>query len=291
MGVLESLTEVFGESGCGDNSERYARELLAEFRREWAAKIRETGAAKGWSTWAAAYLHPDLEFVDTGMPSTETIVAELRRLDRAAVLREAADFYDQVLKDVGTDVACDPHYWTAVRDVARGLRRRADDAERGKDTSGGDQPQAGESTPAPAEPYSYTDPQNHRLMLLTTTDATPDFFQPGRIYSHTRWTFRCETVSAHPTTGEQTAMGWFRFARSTWMTFTATKAEWDDGWRDTTDAPAAEYRSCGADLGGDEYPFTCNRRIAHTGPCGPDRDDDAPGCATAQPEDPDGASQ
>jgi hypothetical protein len=39
------------------------------------------------------------------------------------------------------------------------------------------------------------------------------------------------------------------------------------GSRDT------EYRSCGADLGRDEPPFTCNRRIGHDGPCGPDRDD------------------
>ncbi|WP_157855738.1 hypothetical protein [Streptomyces aureocirculatus] len=51
-------------------------------------KIREVGTAKGWSVWAAAYVDPDVEFVDTGMPSTETIVADLRRLDRDSVLRE-----------------------------------------------------------------------------------------------------------------------------------------------------------------------------------------------------------
>ncbi|MGW3197152.1 hypothetical protein ACWDBD_21685 [Streptomyces sp. NPDC001118] len=33
-------------------------------------KIREVGTAKGWSVWAAAYLDPDVEFVDTGMHST-----------------------------------------------------------------------------------------------------------------------------------------------------------------------------------------------------------------------------
>ncbi|MBL1115366.1 hypothetical protein JK364_23635 [Streptomyces sp. 110] len=60
----------------------------AELLREWSVKIREVGTAKGWSVWAAAYMHPDVEFVDTGMPSTETIVAELRRLDRVSVLRE-----------------------------------------------------------------------------------------------------------------------------------------------------------------------------------------------------------
>lgn len=116
--------------------------------RGWAARIRETGTAKGWSVWAADFINPDVEFVGTGMPSTETIVAELRRLDRAAVLREAADFYDQLLKDMGDDVTCDSRYWTAIRDVARGLRRRADDIEQEKDTSGGHQLSAGESTPA-----------------------------------------------------------------------------------------------------------------------------------------------
>ncbi|MDW6057995.1 hypothetical protein SAZ11_07825 [Streptomyces sp. FXJ1.4098] len=60
----------------------------AELLREWSVKIREVGTAKGWSVWAAAYMNPDVEFVDTGMPSTESVVAELRRLDRVSVLRE-----------------------------------------------------------------------------------------------------------------------------------------------------------------------------------------------------------
>lgn len=34
----------------------------------------------------------------------------------------------------------------------------------------------------------------------------------------------------------------------------------------------AEYRFCGADLGRDTYPFTCNRRIGHDGNCGPGLD-------------------
>lgn len=63
-------------------------ETRAEEQRWWAARIRETGTAKGWSTWAAAFIDPDVEFVDTDMPATETIVAELRRLDRADTLRD-----------------------------------------------------------------------------------------------------------------------------------------------------------------------------------------------------------
>ncbi|MFD6531545.1 hypothetical protein [Streptomyces sp. NPDC060184] len=39
-------------------------------------------------------------------------------------------------------------------------------------------------------------------------------------------------------------------------------------------APSAqpEYRFCGADLGRDESPFTCNRRIAHQGSCSGEMD-------------------
>lgn len=33
-----------------------------------------------------------------------------------------------------------------------------------------------------------------------------------------------------------------------------------------------EYRYCGADLGRTEFPFTCYRRVAHDGPCGPQPD-------------------
>ncbi|MGW6600491.1 hypothetical protein [Streptomyces sp. NPDC055036] len=37
---------------------------------------------------------------------------------------------------------------------------------------------------------------------------------------------------------------------------------------------SGEYRFCGASLGRDEYPFTCHRRVAHTGPCSGELDDE-----------------
>ncbi|MDH6448236.1 hypothetical protein M2155_000644 [Streptomyces sp. SAI-119] len=46
--------------------------------------------------------------------------------DRAAVLREAADFYERVLSE-SLDPNSDPRYCTAVRDMVMGLRRRADE--------------------------------------------------------------------------------------------------------------------------------------------------------------------
>ena len=43
-----------------------------------------------------------------------------------------------------------------------------------------------------------------------------------------------------------------------------------------------EYRLCGADLGRDEAPYTCNRRVAHGGGCSPDFDG-APGGLAKDP--------
>lgn len=166
----------------GGYSQRIAREILAgvlgeaqtEDRRVLATRIREVGTAKGWSTWAAAYIDPDTEFVDTGMPSTETIVAELRRLDRVTTLREveaaitaAIDRSREHSDDDGLRVR--RLGMRAVERLVRGLREEAEGWE--KDT-GGSKPSAGESTPAPAEPYSYIDAHNHRLTFLSTTDDT-----------------------------------------------------------------------------------------------------------------------
>lgn len=197
----------------GGYSERIAREILAgvvaedraETERRWAAKIREVGTAKGWSVWAAAFLDPDVPFVDTGMPSTETIVAELRRLDRAAILREAA----AAINALPQGYECDP----GRGDAADLLRRMADEAERGKDTSGDDQSHAGEST--------------------------PDFFQPGHTYSSRgAWTFKPTSVVSAPD-GQRVALGFIHgdltYGAGVWT----PHGEYElDGWRDITDAPS-----------------------------------------------------
>jgi hypothetical protein len=136
----------------GGYTHRIAREILAaviaetraDDQRRWAARIREVGSAKGWSTWAAAYMDPDVEFVDTAMPSTETIVAELRRLDRAAGFREAAERLLAERRQHATRaVFCD-----GITYCADQLAQWADSLERQKDTSSGIQPAEGESTPA-----------------------------------------------------------------------------------------------------------------------------------------------
>lgn len=47
----------------------------------------------------------------------------------------------------------------------------------------------------------------------------PDFFEPGRTYTHvddgTDWKFRVDTVTTHPEDGERTALGWRHF-RGQW---------------------------------------------------------------------------
>ncbi|WP_329214856.1 hypothetical protein OG352_05355 [Streptomyces sp. NBC_01485] len=139
-GIFNYLT---GRAICNvPRSAEEAEGLLDSFRddvlREWAVIIREVGTAKGWSTWAGPFIDPDVEFVDTSMPPTKTIVAELRRLDRAAVLREAAAAID-------LPPGCNCGGCTAVRGMANKLRRMAAEGE--KDTSGGRQPTEGESTP------------------------------------------------------------------------------------------------------------------------------------------------
>ena len=52
-------------------------------------------------------------------------VGQAAHTTRGAVLREAADFYDRLLADIGADTAKDPRYWTGVQHVATGLRRMA----------------------------------------------------------------------------------------------------------------------------------------------------------------------
>jgi hypothetical protein len=88
--------------------------------------LRDRIAAAIWAQY------PDAEPSRTGLvlanPHAVADAVLAAPADLAAdALREAADFYDQVLKDMGTDVGCDPRYWTAIRDVVLGLRRRADD--------------------------------------------------------------------------------------------------------------------------------------------------------------------
>lgn len=80
----------------------------------------------------------------------------------------------------------------------------------------------------PQAPYGVTE---------GTEPTDTDFFQPGHTYKHEAWTFRCDTVTAHPDTGERTVLGWFRFRNDTWRPLSCGEAEWAEGiWADITEA-------------------------------------------------------
>lgn len=64
-----------------------------------------------------------------GLERFEAAVRANERSGRAEGLREAAAFYEQVLKDMGDTTDRDPRYWLGIRDVALGLRRRADEPQ------------------------------------------------------------------------------------------------------------------------------------------------------------------
>jgi len=137
MEIVRQWTERSG--GAPETPEAVVEASEAELLRAWAAKVRQVGGAKGWSVWAAAFMDPDVPFVDTDMPSTETIVAELRRLDRADALDKFAD----EINALGDDHELGPGWG----DAADRARSKAASLRREKDTSGGHQPAEGESTP------------------------------------------------------------------------------------------------------------------------------------------------
>lgn len=53
----------------------YFRATREQTRREEADRIDALGTARGWSTWAASYIHPDRTFVDTGEEQSAPPVA------------------------------------------------------------------------------------------------------------------------------------------------------------------------------------------------------------------------
>ncbi|MEH0555994.1 hypothetical protein [Streptomyces sp. B21-101] len=54
----------------GEQVTAYAAAIQAATLRDAGDRIAALGKARGWSTWAADYVHPDREFVDPGAPAT-----------------------------------------------------------------------------------------------------------------------------------------------------------------------------------------------------------------------------
>lgn len=66
--------------------------------------------------------------------------------------------------------------------------------------------------------------------------TAPDFFQAGHRYALDVWRFHCGTVTAHPETGEQSALGWLQISDGSLTTYAYSVDAWGEGWTDVTEA-------------------------------------------------------
>lgn len=100
--------------------------------------LRDRIAAAIWERQNPGRRWADCEFrwrADAEADADAVLAALPAPVDRVAALREAADFYDRLLADMGAAVECDPHYWQAIRRVAVELRRMADETQQPASTA------------------------------------------------------------------------------------------------------------------------------------------------------------
>ncbi|MEU6340225.1 hypothetical protein ABZ883_04650 [Streptomyces sp. NPDC046977] len=81
--------------------ERQAR--VAHVLRAKAAEIMALGEANDWSIWAAQYLHPDVEFVNTGEQSGESLAAAVKRQHRSEALHDAIEAVAALIRSSRAD--------------------------------------------------------------------------------------------------------------------------------------------------------------------------------------------
>lgn len=64
----------------------------------------------------------------------------------------------------------------------------------------------------------------------------PDFFEPGRVYAHDVYRFRCEFIVTHPTHGRRSAWGWFGHKGRGWRHQAFSERQFQvREWTDFTD--------------------------------------------------------
>ncbi|MHA4819347.1 zinc finger domain-containing protein [Streptomyces aculeolatus] len=101
----------------GEQVTAYAAAVEAATVRTAAERITAFGKARGWSTWAADFIHPDREFADTGAPAARAEGDELIPHPAAAVEQQLDATRAQL---------------TAVRSQLDDVKRRRDDARAGR---------------------------------------------------------------------------------------------------------------------------------------------------------------
>ncbi|MEV5086855.1 hypothetical protein AB0N18_02710 [Streptomyces griseoincarnatus] len=79
--ALSLLTEIYEELGHDHRAPHLAAALLDQHARALAEQVTALGKARGWSTWAADYIHPEREFVDTGEDAEEPAHVWVTALD------------------------------------------------------------------------------------------------------------------------------------------------------------------------------------------------------------------
>ncbi|MFC8676717.1 hypothetical protein ACFUEN_29030 [Streptomyces griseorubiginosus] len=115
----ERLTAIVAQEINDAPAEELIKATVDDALREWAAKIRKVGGAKGWSTWAAEYMDPDAEFVDVGTPPIEEIEAAATEYR----LTPAPPAYTPLI--VRRDPAYDGTSWAVLHDPGDRSVRRA----------------------------------------------------------------------------------------------------------------------------------------------------------------------
>ncbi|MEU1082333.1 hypothetical protein ABZ368_19290 [Streptomyces sp. NPDC005908] len=74
--ALALLTEIYEELGHDHRAPHLAAALLDQHARALAEQVTALGKARGWSTWAADYIHPERAFVDPGEDDEPPVPAE-----------------------------------------------------------------------------------------------------------------------------------------------------------------------------------------------------------------------
>lgn len=92
----------------GEQVTAYAAAIEAATLRTAADRITALGKARGWSIWAADFVHPDREFVDTGGPAEDDAERyQPHPITGSAPVRPAAD---------GQPAEECPHVWVTALD-------------------------------------------------------------------------------------------------------------------------------------------------------------------------------
>jgi hypothetical protein len=139
----DSRARIVREHLAAEHAPEDAEHALATARRVVGETTTDTGAqadglrdrirraiceASGFTWLPDELLEPD----EYGEHADAVLAVLPAPADRAAILRERAEFFEGCIRNAA-DPGSDPRYWSAIHDVAMGLRRLADEAQQPTD--------------------------------------------------------------------------------------------------------------------------------------------------------------